>query len=261
MNNKKTCPRCSCKKIYVIRRGKRRCAGCKYEWVPRHLPLHLDRKDWTSILRWFLHGLSSQAISYETGFHRQRILRALTLARIAMIYDIPEVFIGTIDIDKSYTGARWKIKRQKQRKTAPIKEGKTLKTPIFGIVCRDGKVWAELLPQVEARSLMPLLDRRVKRGTVICPETLKNYTGIAARGYVHRLSKLGGNGEYAVNQRIQIDGLEGFWGYLKLKLASKGGVRKERLPLYLAEYVWRYNNRNLTIKQKTDNLLNLLCNP
>ena len=37
------------------------------------------------------------------------------------------------------------------------------------------------------------------------------------------------------------------WSGRILGLPSKktgGGLRKERLPLYLAGYVWRYNNRN-----------------
>ncbi|MBL7087104.1 MAG: hypothetical protein ISS28_08460 [Candidatus Cloacimonetes bacterium] len=34
---------------------------------------------------------------------------------------------------------------------------------------------------------------------------------------------------------------------LKRRLAAKGGIRKERLPLYLAEYVWKYNHRNDSI--------------
>ncbi len=55
-----------------------------------------------------------------------------------------------------------------------------------------------------------------------------------------------------------INGLEGFLGYLKRQLASRGGIRKERLPLYLAEYVWRYNNRDLTIEKQIDKLLNLV---
>ena len=38
------------------------------------------------------------------------------------------------------------------------------------------------------------------------------------------------------------------WGYLKRRLAAKGGIRQERLPLYLAEYVWHYNHRNDTIE-------------
>ena len=38
--------------------------------------------------------------------------------------------------------------------------------------------------------------------------------------------------------------IEGFWGYLQRQLRAKGGVRRERLPLYIAEYVWRYNRRD-----------------
>ena len=43
---------------------------------------------------------------------------------------------------------------------------------------------------------------------------------------------------------------KGFRGYLKRKLSAKGGIRKERLSLYLGEYVWRYNHRNLIFKEQ-----------
>ncbi|MBI4233896.1 MAG: hypothetical protein HY686_05585 [Chloroflexi bacterium] len=35
------CPRCQHIKSWIIRRGKRRCAACRYEWVARALPLRL----------------------------------------------------------------------------------------------------------------------------------------------------------------------------------------------------------------------------
>jgi hypothetical protein len=35
---------------------------------------------------------------------------------------------------------------------------------------------------------------------------------------------------------------------LKRRLAAKGGIRKEKLPLDLAEYVWYYNHRNDNIE-------------
>ena len=75
----------------------------------------------------------------------------------------------------------------------------------------------------------------------------KHSTGVAAKGYVHRLVKHH-KGEYSDGKGNHINGLEGFWGYLKRRLAAKGGIRKERLPLYLAEYVWRYNHRNDSIQ-------------
>jgi transposase len=174
-----------------------------------------------------------------------------------MSKNLPEVFSGTIEIDETYIGGQWKNKRKKQRKIKAKRGRGTLKTPVFGILCRGGKVWAQVVPDVEARTLMPLIDKRVKRGSIICSDTWKSYTGIAAKGYIHRLVEHN-KGEYVNAQGNHINGLEGFWGYLKRKLASKGGIRKERLPLYLAEYIWRYNHRNFAHKQKLNKLLKLL---
>jgi len=67
-----------------------------------------------------------------------------------------------------------------------------------------------------------------------------------------------GKGEYSDCKGTHINGLEGFRGYLKRKLVSKGGIRRERLHLYLAEYVWRYNNRKLSNEQKVKKIIGLL---
>lgn len=58
------------------------------------------------------------------------------------------------------------------------------------------------------------------------------------------------------NKSNHINGLEGFFGYLKRQLAARGGIRKNRL---LAEYVWRYNNRDLPIEKQIERLLNLVA--
>jgi len=55
-----------------------------------------------------------------------------------------------------------------------------------------------------------------------------------------------------------MNGLEGFWGYFKRRLAAKGGIRPERLPLYLVEYVWRYNHRRLSVEQQVRVLMDML---
>jgi len=53
-----------------------------------------------------------------------------------------------------------------------------------------------VVPDVEAKTLMPLIDRRVRRGSVICSDTWRSYTGIAARGHVHCMVEHGMD-EYA----------------------------------------------------------------
>ena len=199
------------------------------------------------ILHWFLRGLPVVAIAQETGIERKRVLRALTYVRMAFQKDIPEVFSGTVEVDETYLGGQWKNKRH-SAKSGGTKRGRgTSKTPVFGILCRGGKVRAQVVPDVEARTLMPLISRRVEAGSIVCSDTWKSYTGVAAKGYVHRLVKHH-KGEYSDSKGNHINGLEGFWGYLKRRLATKGGIRKERLPLYLAEYVWRYNHRNENIE-------------
>ena len=65
-------------------------------------------------------------------------------------------------------------------------------------------------------------------------------------------------GEFRSRQGVHINGLEGFWGYFKRRLAAKGGIRPERLPLYVAEYVWRYNHRRLSVDQQVTVLMNIL---
>lgn len=204
-----------------------------------------------------LKGFSAQGIAEETGIERKRVLRALLHIRQAMAQDIADVFSGTVEIDETYIGGQWKNKKKGQKRDTAKRGRGTKKTPVFGILCRGGKVWAEVVPDTKAKTLLPLVSQRVRRGSVVCSDTWRSYTGIAAKGYVHRIVEHGKH-EYSDGKGNHINGLEGFWGYLKRRLAAKGGIRRERLPLYLAEYVWRYNHRSYSVQAQTNTILNLL---
>jgi transposase len=253
------CPRCGDKKSWAIRRGKRRCSACKYEWKANRLPLHLSRAEWKRLVRWFLLGQSSARVAEEAHLDRKKVLRALALIREAMARTIPPVFAGIVEIDETYLGGSWRNKRKGIRAKGAKRGRGTTKQAVFGILCRNGQVWAEIVPNVEADTLLPLLKQRVVTGTIVCSDAFKSYTGVAARGYVHRLVKHEEQ-EYSDGQGNHINGLEGFWGYLKRMLIAKGGIRKERLHLYLAEYVWRYNHRELKIRDKIKCVLSLIEN-
>jgi transposase len=204
-------------------------------------------------------GQSSARVADEARIDRKKVLRALTLAREVMARDIAPAFEGTVEIDETYLGGSWRNKRKDVRVKGSKRGRGTSKQPVFGILCRNGQVWAEIVPNVEADTLLPLLKQQVVTGTIVCSDTFKSYTGVAAKGYVHRLVKHEKQ-EYSDGKGNHINGLEGFWGYLKRMLASKGGIRRERLPLYLAEYVWRYNHRGLKIGGKIDRVLSLIQN-
>ena len=258
------CKKCSGKKFWKVRRGKLRCQNCQYEFVPKIGGVSLTKYQWKALLKWFLRCQSANVVCEETGLSKYKVLKALGLVRQVMAKDIPEVFEGIVEVDETYLGGQKKNKRKAQlRKDKKIygQESKrgfgTTKQPVFGILTRDGKVHAELVDDTEAEDLIPIITKRVKSGTRICSDTWRAYTGLATRGYVHRTVEHQKK-EY-VKGRNHINGLEGFWGYLKRQLASRGGIRRERLPFYLAEYVWRYNNRELTVKKQVEKLLNLVA--
>ena len=129
----------------------------------------------------------------------------------------------------------------------------------YGFTLNVHHEWAEVVPNVETNTLLPLLRKQVATGSVVCSDTFRSYTGVAAKGYVHRLVRHE-DLEYSDGKGNHINGLEGFWGYLKRMLAAKGGIRRERLPLYLAEYVWRYNHRKLVIRDQINIVLSQLQN-
>src|SRR5437899_12353975 len=110
MKRKSICPRCMHTKSWALRRDKRRCAACRYEWRPDGLPLRLTVAEWRRLLRWFVLGQSAAVIAREARLERTRVLRALLLLRERMAAEIPAPFSGTIEVDAAYLG-RWRNKR------------------------------------------------------------------------------------------------------------------------------------------------------
>jgi len=237
--------------------GRRRCAQCKYDFFPHALPLRLTRREWREIIHLFLMEQSSNSIVEQTGLDKKRVLRALLKIRMVLAKDIPDIFSGTVEVDETYLGGAWKNKRKVVRDIGTKRGRGTSKQPVFGILCRNGQVWAEIVENVDEATLLPLITKKVEQGSTICSDTWKAYTGIAAKGYVHRLVNHG-EGRYSDGKGNHINGMEGFWGYLKRKLASKGGVTRSRLPLYIAEYVWRYNHRTDPERVKIQKIIHLL---
>ena len=83
----------------------------------------------------------------------------------------------------------------------------TKKTPVFGILCRGGRVWAQIVPDVEARKILPLISKQVEPGLTVCSSTWESYTGVAANGYIHHPVKHQ-EGEYSDGDENHFNSLE-----------------------------------------------------
>ena len=261
--NRIKCPKCGARKTWKIAsRNRRRCSKCRHTFIHKVNPFKLDKKVLKRILEDFLLGLSANQLTERySNISKYKLLQVITSSRISMTYDIPDNFSGTVEVDETYMGGQWKNKRKTIKRNEPrSKRGKgTTKQAIFGIICRKGEIYAQLIDGVSKKDLQPVIERKVSKGSTVCSDTWKGYTGIAIKGYVHRLVDHSKN-EYSDMKGGHINGLEGFWGYLKRNLVSRGGIRKSRLKYYLGEYVWRYNHRKLTLNNQVKTLFNLIVN-
>lgn len=245
------CATCKGREFWQLKDRRLKCKRCRSVFTPKPYRFGIRPAILSKVIEEFLLEHSTNTILARVKISKYKLLQILTLLRIVMTKDVPDVFSGIIEVDETYLGGQMRNKRKKIK----IKLGKnrrgfgTVKQPVFGILCRGGKVFAEIVPGIEAKDLQPLIEKQVQKGSVICSDGWRAYTGLAAKGYVHRLVDHGEN-EYSDGKGNYINSLEGFWGYLKRKLAAKGGVRREKLPLYLGEYVWRFNHRKLSLKEQ-----------
>jgi transposase-like protein len=191
-------------------------------------------------------------VSYATA------QRAARLMREAMAGDVPEAFVGTVEIDETYVGGAWKNKAIHIRRAMRSKKGRgTQKQPIFGILHREtGQVRVWLTPDTREDTLFPIIRKHVARGSRILTDGCQVYRKLPANGYPHAWVDHE-SGEY-VRDDVHTQGLDGFWGYLKTRLHSVGGIRRRFGHLYVREIQWRYNFRKLTDDEKAERLLGLV---
>lgn len=90
---------------------------------------------------------STNVILERCAISKYSLLKLLTTLHTEITKDIPKAFSEIVEVDETYLGGKWKNKRLKTRKlAAKQKQGRgTLKQPVFGILCRDGQVWAEIV--------------------------------------------------------------------------------------------------------------------
>lgn len=251
------CPRCESSKYWIIRGEKRRCSRCRYEWRPARLPLRLSPLQWRRLLGWFVRGVRTAVIVEETGLHRQRVLRALTLVRKAMSAEVSPGFKENVEFEAIYLGWPWKDKRETHFLDEPGRRQEGTQSSSFAILCDNGRVWIEVVSDVEGERLLPLIPKPAKNLTAEHSQGECPMAHVGVQGLTQSRTESDRSGELFTEEK-QSNRLRGFWGYLRRQLAGRGGIRRERLPLYLTESLWRYNYRQLPQEQQIRELLRLL---
>ena len=116
------------------------------------------------------------------------------------------------------------------------------KTPIIGLVERNGSVKAFVTGNVKASTVMPLISRFVKLGTSVFTDEYGIYNRVEKSGYTHERVNHGRK-EY-VRGNAHTNSIEGFWSQLKRSInGTYHAVSPKYLQTYVNEFAFRYSNR------------------
>lgn len=141
---------------------------------------------------------------------------------------------GVFELDESYFGAK-RIRGKRGR-------GAVGKTPVFGLLKRNGKVFVSIVAHCSKAELMPIIQGKILEGSTIHTDGWKAYDGLILNGYDH-YRVFHGENEFA-RGKSHINGIEAFWSYAKRRLNKFNGIKSEAFLLHLKESEFRYNNRD-----------------
>lgn len=193
------------------------------------------------LLRLFVAGVTARAAADLAGVNRHTAtVFFLKLREVIAKHQEEELsFYGEVEVDESYFGGRRKGKRGR---------GAGGKVPVFGILKRGGKIYTQVIENAEAKTIVPIIKKRVEPDSIVYSGTFRSYNSLAVEGYRH--VRINHSLAFATSKRNRINGIENFWNQAKRHLRKFNGVPKQTFNLYLKECEWRFNNgspKNLLI--------------
>jgi len=211
------------------------------------------QKSTTSLRLWFYAaylmgstrcGISAKQIQRETGVTYKTAWRMFKQVRSLMSDGDLQLEGPTVEIDETYYGGK-----RKYGTGRPMRGDKT-KIPVIGIVQRQGKVVARVLPDVTANEIMSVVTKHVIPGAVVYTDEYPSYKRLRAMRdangkRVYRHYQIRHKSRQYVNGHIHTNSVEGFWSLVKRGIGGVyHSVSSKYLQTYLDEYTFRYNRRH-----------------
>lgn len=195
----------------------------------------LSEARFRAVVKGFATDLTALQTAQFCGVNRNtvnRVYRGLR-ERIFIDCEAQRPFFGVVEVDESFFGAR--------RGKGKHGRGAYGKTIVFGIFERDGQAYTEIVSDCSKPTLQGIIRGRVDPSTVVNSDGLRGYNGLVDLGYGH--FRVDHSKDEFARGSVHINGIEGFWGMAKVRLAKFKGVPKHTFHLHLKETEWRFNHR------------------
>jgi IS1 family transposase len=252
------CPRCGNPVVYDLpsRKWHWQCAQCapggstgyRFSILVDTIFENTNKplRDWYRVVHLMLtskKGMSALQIMRYMGFGSYKTAWSMChKVRVALMEDIGKLG-GIVEVDETFVGGLAKNKHWDKRGggggTGGIGSGKT---PVVGAVSRKGNVVARVVANVQAATLEAFVRETVSnKVSLLCTDQWAGYNRLS-KDFPHTTVDHA-KGQYVVGA-IHTQTIEGFWSIFKRGIVgSFHKVSRKYMPLYVAEFQFRYNNR------------------
>jgi transposase-like protein len=249
------CPRCGSTKVYDLKtmRWKWECPDCREGGAYRFSIIagtifentKYPLRAWFRVIHMILtskKGVAALEVhrvlgtgSYETAWSMCMRIRA------GLANEEFRKLMGIVEVDETFIGGKAKNKHWDKRdgKGGGTGSGKSI---VAGAVTRKGNVVARVIADVTTDTLTRFVRESVATDvSLLCTDQYTAYRDLGAE-FPHG-SVDHAKGQYVVGA-IHTNTIEGFWSLIKRGVVGTyHKVSRKYLPLYVAEFQFRYNNR------------------
>ena len=246
-------------KVYKCKGNKYRCKNTGKYFNVRTNTLFDNTK--IELRKWFLaiyittshkKGISSLQLHRDLDVTQKTAWFMLQRIRNCFGIDSSIQLDNEVEVDETFVGG--KNKNRHESKKVKESQGRSIKdkTPVFGMVERDGKLVAKKVDNTNSETLTKEAIKVIKESAKVYSDEWLGYKGVS-KIYDHSVIKHK-ESEY-VNDRIHTNTIEGFWSLLKRGIFGiYHSTSSKHLQKYVDEFVFRYNTR----ESKESNRFNLM---
>ena len=235
-----------------MNRRLRQCAGCRHQVsLTAGTVLHRTK---TPLTHWFWtvylmttdkRGVSALLVQRQLGLScYETAWMMLHKLRRAMVNAVREPLHGEIEVDETWVGGEQAgLRGSRQLK------GRRAALVLVAVERRgraSGRVRMKVIPDFKSRTIIPFLQENVSPGSTIYTDGLKSFEGLTGAGFKHIARTQPLRSELRRGAKSAVPLADRAIGNLQQWLiGTYHGVSQPQLQVYLDEFVFRHNRRNM----------------